>query len=279
MTAKALLLATAVAIAPFSAFAEEVTHSGGSGTITISLDEYEKLKKASEADEDDQYWNMTFQQILDKENGNRTKAWTLYEFYVLRTVHLGGPVSDSSVRTLVENFRVLGEIDAEKPITIIINSPGGSVFAGFNLYNAMMSAPTPFTTICDGMAASMAAVILAVGDHRIANDGCVFLIHEMGGGGPGGQTTDMLKTADWFMTIENVLTQILSENSGLSWADVRRVWEYETFFNADETLALGFVDEVVSDKPRELAEGTRGVPETLLPREHLTRNVRERMGN
>ena len=265
---------TALLIAAGAAFANE---DSGNGKITIDLSEYERLKKASEAGEDDQFWNMTFQQILVKKKGDRAKAWEVYEYYVLRRVYLNTGVDDSAVRKLIEDFRVLGEIDASKPITIVIDSPGGSVFAGFNLYNAMMSAKTPFTTICDGMAASMAAVILAVGDHRIANDGCVFLIHEMAGGSPGGQTTDMIKTADWYMTIENVLTQILSENSGLSWTDVRRVWEYETFFNAEETLALGFVDEVVSDKPRELVEGSRGVPESLLPREHVTRNIRERL--
>lgn len=262
---------TLLAFLAFPAFANE-------GTITIPYKEYEEMKKAIEADEGKQYWNMTFQQILDKERGNEKKAWGLYEFWVLRRVYLEGPVNGGSVSKAIDAFRVLSEIDTKKPIELVIRSPGGYVFDGLQLYNAMMTTEPPIHTVCDGLAMSMAAVILSAGDHRVARDGCIFMIHEMAGGAPGGQTTEQIKTADIYMSLENILTRILAENSGLSMADVRTLWALETWWNADEAKRLGFVDEVLSGKPRALAMGSRSIPEGYLPNERVVRHITERLG-
>lgn len=247
------------------------------GTVTIPYKEYEELKKAAEADEDEQYWNMTFQQILEKEKGSVEKAWGLYEYYVLRTVYLDREVDAGSAGDLIADLNILNEIDAEKPITMVISSPGGSLFDGLNLYNAMMASAAPVHTVCDGWAMSMAAVLLAAGHHRVARDGCIFMMHEVAGGGGGGQTSDKIKGADWFLSIENVLLQILSENSGLSVRDVTRLGEFETFWNAEEALALGFVDEVSGQKPRALTAGSRALPAELLPKTRIARQITERM--
>ena len=266
-----LALAVIACVFAFPALAEE-----SAGTITISVAEYERLKKATEA-EGEQYWDMTFQQILEKERGNEAKAWEKYEFYVLRRLHLDTAVSDSSVAAIIADLNVMNEI-SDKPVTLVINSPGGGVFAGLNLYNAMMASRSPVNTVCDGMAASMAAVLLSAGAHRTANDGCAYMMHEVGAGAPGGQTTDHIKWTDMIVSVENLLLQILSENSGLSMADVRTLGEFETFWNAEETLALGFVDEVTGGKPRDLAAGSRGIPSDLLPKKRIARQIAERMG-
>lgn len=247
------------------------------GTVTISVDEYERLKTAVEAKKSGQLWNMTFQQILEREKGDTEDAWELYEYYVLRTIYLAEAVTGPSVGRLIGDIRILGEIDAEKPITLVISSGGGSVFDGLNLYNAMMASPAPVNTVCDGMALSMAAVILAAGEHRVARDGCMFMVHEVSVGAPGGQTTEHVKWTDTVISVENLLAEILSRNSGLSMADVRRVWEFESFYNAAETLALGFVDAVEGDAPRDLASGSRTIPPELLPGARIARQVSERM--
>lgn len=246
------------------------------GTISIPIERYEEMQKALEAKSKDQYWNMSFEQILDKENGNREKAWEKYDYYVLRNLYLDQTVSDSNVSGLINDINVLNELSPEKPINIVISSPGGSVFAGMKLYNAMMNSAAPVNTVCNGMTASMAAVILSAGDRRTAMPNCSFLIHEMSGGSVSGQTTEHIKTADWYMSIENQLTKILSENSGINPSDIRKLWEYESFFNAEETLELGFVDTISGSKPRQLS-GDRAVPEHLMPKNHVIRNLTTRL--
>lgn len=271
---KTLLAAAALVAVASSSWAAE-----SDGTVTIPVKEYEALKKAVEELDTKNYWNMTFQQILEKEKGKVDEAWELYEYYVLRTLYLDGQVSAGAVDKLIGDIRVLGEIDGAKPITMVINSPGGSVFDGLSLYNAMMASAAPVNTVCDGIALSMAAVLLSVGHHRTARDGCVFMVHEAGGGSVSGQTTQQIKTADFYISIENVLLQILSENSGLSIADVRRVGEFESFYNAEETRALGFVDEVVGGKPRQMPAGSRAIPDDLHPRKRIARQISERMAD
>lgn len=255
------------------AAAEPITN----GTITISISEYEKLTKAEEAKKKDQYWNMTFEQILDKEGNNYTRAWEKYEFWVLRRVHLKGVVNDSSVDTLANQIETLNRIGMVKPLTIVIDSPGGGVLAGFRLLNAMNNSTVPVNTVCDGWAMSMAAVVLAYGSHREVNKGCVFMIHEVGTGAPGGQTTDHIKWAETVINVENILASILAESSGLSVKDVRAVWEYETFFNAEETVRLGFADEIIPTGNPSQVPGSRTVPEDLLPLNKMRKSFDERL--
>jgi ATP-dependent Clp protease protease subunit len=156
-----------------------------------------------------------------------------------------------------------------------VDSPGGGVFAGFNLINGMNNSIAPINTVCDGWAMSMAAVVVSNGVEREANKGCVFMIHEVGTGGSSGQTTDHIKWAESIVNVENILATILSENSGLSVKDVRTVWQYETFYNAHETLALGFVDAVTS-MPKTIRT-SRSIPENLLPLNKMRDTLNERL--
>jgi len=247
-------------------------------TITISVKEYEKMKDAMEADQKNKYWEMTFEQILDKKRGDAKAAWKLYEYWVLRTIHLEGNVNSSSVTSLVRDMDILNKVNSFKPITITISSSGGGVYAGLELYNAMMVSEAPVNTRCDGMAASMAAIILAAGDHRTASTACHFMLHEVGGRMPGGKTIDFVRNAEFVVDLENMLFTILSENSGISMSDIRKLSIYEMFYNSEETLALGFVDEVVGDKPRELAEGSLTVPPYLWPTNRMKRNLLDKIG-
>lgn len=275
MKIKTLFMAAAMVVGlAITAQAESSTD----GTITISVKEYEKMKDDLEADQKNKYWNMTFEQILDKERGNSAKAWKKYEYWALRTIHLNGLVDRSSVSTLIKDIHILNQIDETKPITLTISSGGGGVYTGLELYNAMVSSKAPVNTRCVGMAASMAAVLLAAGDHRSASTACHFMLHEVSGGAPGGQTIDHVKWADRIVDVENLLLIILSENSGISMSDLRKISVYETWYDSEETLALGFVDEVVGDKPRKLAEGSRTIPTELWPAIRMKRNLLDKIG-
>lgn len=274
MIKKTLALALAFVVPTVLAVAAETPSTG---TITIPIKEYEQLNKSIEADKDKQYWNMTFEQILKKENNNYSNAWGMYEFWNLRVVRLNDQVTENSVDVIIRQISTLNEIDATKPITMVIDSPGGAVFAGFNLINAMNSSSAPVNTVCDGWAMSMAAVAFANGANRVANSGCVFMIHEVGSGAPGGQTTDHIKFAETIINVENILAKILSDNSGLSLKDVRTAWEYETFYNAEETVLLGFADEVGSRSKRESVAGSRTIPDFLLPVNKMRESFNERL--
>ena len=248
------------------------------GTITISVREYKKMVEAIEADDKDKYWLMTYEQILEKERGNSKRAWELYEYWVLRTIYLRGTVNSSSVSTLIKDINILNEVSTFDPITIAIASGGGSVYDGLELYNAMLASRAPVNTRCDGMAASMAAVLLAVGDVRYASPACHFMIHEIAGNLPGGKSTDFLKWAEFAIDLEAMLFTILSENSGISMSDLRKMSIYEMFYDSEETLALGFIDEVLGSKPRTLADGSRVVPDELWPTNRIKRNLVDKVG-
>jgi ATP-dependent Clp protease protease subunit len=245
-------------------------------TITIPVTEYERYKTLEEGDQKKQYWKMTFEQILQKENNNYTKAWELYNYWVLRTVYLNGVVNGSTIGKVISQISTLSSV-APDPITISINSGGGGVFDGLRLINAMNNSAVPINTICDGMAFSMAAVILASGVDRVANVGCSFMIHEVSAGAPGGQTMDHIKWATTILNVENILIGILADTSGLSYDDVQRAAEYETFYNADEAALLGFVDRVVGSAKTAKVPGSRPFPENLDPLLKMREDIKRKL--
>lgn len=249
------------------------TQAQENASITISVKEYERLKELEEGDKKKQYWKMTFEQILEKENNNISKAWDVYEYWVLRTVRLDGEVSGGSIESLVSEIEVLNQISAE-PITLVVNSPGGSVLAGLNLVNAMESSPAPIHTVCDAWAMSMGAVIVAAGDHRTATEGCFFMIHEVAVGAPGGQTIEHIKWTDSVINVEELLVGLLAKYSGLAAPDVRALMQYETFWSGEEATRLGFFDQYVSGgRDRE----PRVLPDDLRPENRMKRSLADKL--
>lgn len=269
---KLLLAAVGVmlAVAPVHVMAEPAPGS----TITISLSEYEKLKDQVEGAEKKQYWRMTFEQILEKEGGQEIRALEKYDYWVRRHVYLRGDVNGSSAKDIASKIDVLNQV-GDAPITLYITSPGGGVYEGLTLYNAMMASAAPVNTVCDSMAASMAAVLFSAGRQRTAMPDCHWMIHEVGtGGGPGGQTVEHMKFADRIVDVENMLVDILADNSGLTAKEVRQLMEYETFYDSDEIYRLGFADEVL---PGSIVRAARDIPEDLLPKNRMAKNLMDRV--
>lgn len=244
--------------------------AGALATSTLLANSEEKTEQTDSP----HYWTMTYEEILASEDGNPSKAWNLYDFWVLRHLYLEGVVSDAVVHTLSDKINVLNEI-SDEPISLVISSPGGSVFSGLMLYNSMMTSKAPVNTVCNGMAASMAAVLLTAGVERSANPGCLWMVHEIGAGrAPGGQTTDFIKWADFAVELENNLYRIVSVNTGLSMTEVETLGNYESFYSAEDLVRLGVVDKVLG---RSKTVAKRDIPEDLLPVNRMTKNISEKI--
>ena len=249
------------------------------GTITIPLKEYERLKSLEEVKKEKRYWEMSYQQILS-EIRDEKRAWELYRFWNLRFIDFFGTVDYSSVNETIRKINILNEVQPGKSITIVFNSPGGYVYNGLMLYNVMKNSPSPINTVCDTMTASMAAVLFAAGVERTARPGCHFMIHELGGGlQMQGQTTDFLKVAEYAIDLESILFRILSEETGLSMKEIRKLGEYETFYDAYEIVRLGFADKVDPQVTPRFDSDSRDIPEELLPANRIKKNIEDKMTN
>jgi len=244
------------------------------GAITITVQEYERLKELEEGDKRKQYWKMSFEQILEKENNNYAAAWDKYDFWVLRNIELAGTVDDSSVRRLIGEISTLNQISKTEPITLTINSGGGGVLSGLSLVNAMELSTAPVNTVCDGFAFSMAAVTFIAGSVRTANEGCLFMIHEVAVGAGGGQTREHVKWTETVIDVEALLVDIMSRRTGLDYAELQTLMEYESFWTAEEMVRLGFAD--VSIHPIHLAP-ERDIPEDLLPLTRMRENYNQKL--
>lgn len=132
----------------------------------------------------------------------------------------------------------------ERPISLYINSPGGSVSAGLAIYDAMRSLDRSVITICAGMAASMAAVILAGGDRRYILPHAEVMIHQPSGGALG-KASDILVAADHIRDRKKVLYEILSERTGHSYDTILNDAEHDFWMNAKEAVDYGIVDEIL----------------------------------
>jgi ATP-dependent Clp endopeptidase proteolytic subunit ClpP len=141
-----------------------------------------------------------------------------------------------------------GFVEALKGVTasqihLRINSPGGSVFDGFAIYNALRRHPAQVTSYVDGMAASIASIIALAGDEVVMAENALFMIHD-----PSmlamGTADDMRKAADLFDKVGGQLVDTYAERTGLDVDDIRDAMAAETWYTADEALDAGFIDQV-----------------------------------
>ena len=143
----------------------------------------------------------------------------------------------------------LDSVDPGKDIYLYINSPGGSVTAGMAIYDTMKYIKSEVSTICMGMAASMGAFLLAGGakGKRMIMPNAEVMIHQPSGGAKG-QATEILIVADQIKKTKERLNRILSENTGKPYATVCEDTERDNYLTANEALAYGIVDTIVSTK-------------------------------
>ena len=163
-----------------------------------------------------------------------------------RIVFLGEEVTDASASSIVEQMLFLEAQDPDKDIQFYINSPGGSVTAGFAIYDTMQYLKCDVSTICVGLAASMGAFLLSSGakGKRIALPNAEIMIHQPSAGTQG-KVTDMESDVEHFLRIKQRLNKILAENTGKTPEQVKLDSERDHWMTADEAQAYGLVDKVI----------------------------------
>lgn len=187
--------------------------------------------------------------ILEERQLNVTQLDVFSRLMMDRIIFLGTEVNDYTANVLQAQMLYLDSVDSAKDISIYINSPGGSVYAGLGIYDTMQFINSDVRTICTGMAASMAAVLLVAGKEgkRSALPHSRIMIHQPMGGAQG-QASDIEITAREIQKLKKELYTIISDHSHQPfdkvWADSDR----DYWMTADEAKEYGMVDEVLTRK-------------------------------
>ena len=163
-----------------------------------------------------------------------------------RIIFLGVPIYDDVANIIQAQLLFLESTDAKRDVQIYINSPGGSVYAGLGIYDTMQYVVPDVATICTGMAASMAAILLAAG--KSGKRSCLkhsrVMIHQPLGGVQG-QATDIEITAREIIKLKDELYQILSDHTGKDKDKVYKDGDRDYWMNSTEAKDYGMVDEVL----------------------------------
>ena len=162
-----------------------------------------------------------------------------------RIVFLGGQIDDDVANLVIAQLLFLEAEDPKKDISLYINSPGGSVTATLAMVDTMNHVKPNVSTVCVGMAASGAAILLSAGEKgkRFALPNAEVMIHQPHGGAEG-QATDIEITAKQIIKLRAVINKILAKNTGQSLAKVEKDVERDFFMTADEAKKYGLVDKV-----------------------------------
>ncbi len=169
-----------------------------------------------------------------------------------RIIFLGEEVSDVSASLIIAQMLFLESQDPEKDIQLYINSPGGSVSAGFAIYDTMQYVKCDVSTICVGLAASFGAFLLAGGakGKRLALPNAEIMIHQpaIHGNGIQGQATDIKITSDHIQKSKERLNTILSENTGKSIDEIAAATERDNYMTAREAMNFGLIDKIIDKR-------------------------------
>jgi ATP-dependent Clp protease protease subunit len=166
-----------------------------------------------------------------------------------RIIFLAGPVTDMNANVVIAQMLYLASKDSKRDIKLYINSPGGSVTAGLAIYDTMQYLKCPVSTICIGLTASMAAVILAAGTKgkRFSLPNAEILLHQVAGGMQG-QAADIEITAKQIMHMKEKLNKIIASHTGQNFAKVVKDTNRDFYLTAEEAKKYGLIDEVIGGK-------------------------------
>lgn len=172
-----------------------------------------------------------------------------------RIIFLGGPINDAVANLVIAQLLFLAHEDPKKDIKLYINSPGGSVVAGMAIYDTIQFIQPDVSTICVGMAASMAAVLLAAGTKgkRFSLPNSEILIHQVMGGAEG-QASDIEITAKQILKMKAKLNQILAKHTGQKVEKIEKDADRDYYMSAAEAKEYGLVDEMIKTSRAEAKE-------------------------
>jgi ATP-dependent Clp protease protease subunit len=193
---------------------------------------------------------MSLVPIVIEQTSRGERSYDIYSRLLKdRVIILGEEISDGLASLIVAQLLFLESEDAEKDINLYINSPGGSVTAGFAIYDTMQYIKPDVSTICMGLAASMGAFLLCAGakGKRFTLPNAEILIHQPLGG-VRGQAEDIRIHAENIIKVRERLNRIISGNTGQPIEKVRADTDRDNFMSAEEAAAYGLVDKVIKSR-------------------------------
>lgn len=190
---------------------------------------------------------MSLVPYVIEQNSRGERSYDIYSRLLKdRIIFLGEEVNDTTASLTVAQLLFLESEDPGKDIHLYINSPGGSVTAGWAIYDTMHYIKCDVSTICIGMAASMGAFLLAGGTKgkRFALPNAEIMIHQPSGGAKG-QATEIQIVADMILKTKKKLNETLAANTGQPFEVIARDTERDYYMSAEEAKAYGLIDSVI----------------------------------
>ncbi|MCD8024316.1 MAG: ATP-dependent Clp endopeptidase proteolytic subunit ClpP [Candidatus Gastranaerophilales bacterium] len=191
---------------------------------------------------------MSFVPVVIEQSSRGERSFDIFSRLLReRIIFLGTPIDDMIANLVVAQLLLLDSENPEKDIMLYINSPGGSVTAGFAIYDTMQHIRSDVSTICLGQAASMGAFLLSSGTKgkRLALPHSRVLIHQPLGGAQG-QATDIEIQAAEIIRIKKSLNEILSQNTGQSLKKIEKDTDRDYIMTPEEALEYGMIDRIVT---------------------------------
>ncbi len=189
---------------------------------------------------------MLIPTIIEKD-GQSERAYDIYSRLLKdRVIFLGEPIDDHVANIVIAQLLFLAAEDRDREIKFYINSPGGSVSAGLAIYDTMQYIKCDISTICVGMAASMASVLLAAGakGKRFALPNSEVMIHQVMGGTEG-QASDIKIHAEHILKIKSKLNKILAFHTGKTIAEIEKDSDRDNFMDVESAKKYGLIDNII----------------------------------
>ncbi len=191
---------------------------------------------------------MSFVPVVIEQSSRGERSFDIFSRLLReRIIFLGTPIDDMVANLIVAQLLLLDSENSEKDIMLYINSPGGSVTAGFAIYDTMQHIRADVSTICLGQAASMGAFLLSSGakGKRLALPHSRVLIHQPLGGAQG-QATDIEIQANEILRIKKSLNSILADNTGQPLKKIEKDTDRDYIMTAQEAVEYGMIDKVIT---------------------------------
>jgi ATP-dependent Clp protease protease subunit len=208
------------------------------GMSSLALDSYMRIQS-----------NYISPTIIEERQLNVAQMDVFSRLMMDRIIFLGTQIDDYTASVIQAQLLYLDSSDPGKDISIYINSPGGVVYAGMGIYDTMQFIGSKVSTICTGIAASMAAVLLVAGEKgkRFGLKHSRVMIHQPHGGTQG-VATDMEITVREILKLKEELYRVISEHSGQPYERVEQDGDRDYWMNAEESKAYGMIDDILIHK-------------------------------
>ena len=193
--------------------------------------------------------NMLVPMVIEQ-SGRGERSFDIYSRLLRdRIVFLSGEVNDESANLVIAQLLFLESENPDKDISLYINSPGGSVYAGLGIYDTMQFIKSDVQTICVGMAASMGAFLLAAGakGKRYSLPNSRIMIHQPSGGSRG-MASDIEIQAQEILKLKGPLNGVLAERTGRTLTELTRDTDRDNYMNPQEALEYGIIDKMLTHR-------------------------------